>query len=305
MSAVLLGQHEPNTPEWDDLRSRGLGGSEIAAVVGLSPWVSRFALWHRKRGTLGKQEVNTGMDWGHRLEDVICDAWAEKRDMLDVERAGTFRHAERTWQLANVDRLLYDDEFRPAPVGLLEVKTAHQYDAHEWGHGPEDIPPYYRCQVLWYMDVLGVPEAHLAVLIGGSDYREYLIPYAADEAEWLREQGAAFWQTVLDGTPPDLDGSDATYQAVRELHPEINGEDVEIPGELYADYACTKKAFEAAKGAHQLAKSAVLDAMGQAQRAYFMAGDVKVPVLRRQRGRGDSVSLQPIPQPKTKKEDAA
>lgn len=304
MSAVLLGQHDPNTPEWDDLRSRGLGGSEIAAVVGLSPWVSRFALWHRKRGTLGKQTVNTGMDWGHRLEGVVCDAWAELHPEYVTQEAGTFRHEDRAWQLANVDRLLWEPR-RKKPSGLLEVKTAHQYDAHEWGHGPEDIPPYYRCQVLWYMDVLGVPEAHLAVLIGGSDFREYLIPYAADEAEWLREQGREFWQTVLDGIPPDLDGSDATYQAVRELHPEINGEDVEIPGELYADYACTKKAFEDAKSAHQEAKSRVLDAMGEAKRAYFMADDVQVPVLRRQPGRGGSVSLQPIPRPKTKKEDAA
>src|SRR5690348_3040920 len=78
MNAVLLGQLDPNTPEWDEIRSRGIGGSEIAAVVGLSPWVSRFALWHRKRGTLGKQTVNAGMDWGHRLEDAICEAWAEK-----------------------------------------------------------------------------------------------------------------------------------------------------------------------------------------------------------------------------------
>ena len=62
-----------------------LGGSEIAAVVGLSPWVSRFALWHRKRGTLGKQEVNAGMNWGHRLEPASARRLAEKREELDVE----------------------------------------------------------------------------------------------------------------------------------------------------------------------------------------------------------------------------
>ena len=301
VNAILLGALEPNSPEWDDIRSRGIGGSEIAAVVGLSPWVSRFALWHRKRGTLGKQDVNAGMNWGHRLEPVVCDAFAERHDMLDIEPAGTYCHKERPWQLANVDRLLYDDEFRPNPVGLLEVKTAHQYDAHEWGPtGTDEIPPYYRCQVLWYMDVLDVPEAHLAVLIGGSDYREYQIAYAADEAEWLREQGAEFWQTVLDGSPPELDGSDATYEAVRKLHPEINGEDVEIDQALYAAYATTKKKADEAKAEHQKAKSEVLEAMGEAKRAVIVADDLTIPVLRRQPGRGGSVSLQPIPQPKTK-----
>ena len=300
MSAVLLGDLTPNSPEWDDIRSRGIGGSEIAAVVGLSPWVSRFALWHRKRGTLGKQDVNAGMDWGHRLEPVVCDAFAEAHPEFTAMPAGTYQHAERSWQLANVDRLLWEPR-RKKPTSLLEVKTAHQYDAHEWGaDGTEDIPPYYRCQVLWYMDVLGVPEAHLAVLIGGSDYREYRITYAADEAEWLRAQGEEFWQTVLDGTPPGLDGSDATYEAVRKLHPEINGEDVEIDQALYAAYAVTKKKADEAKAEHQKAKSEVLDAMGEAKRAVIVADDLTIPVLRRQPGRGGSVSLQPIPQPKTK-----
>lgn len=298
--AVLLGREEQNSPEWHALRSNGLGGSEIAAVVGLSPWTSRFALWHRKRGTLGEQKANDGMRWGTLLEPVVCDVWASLHPDLDAQEAGTYRHAERTWQLANVDRLLFDDEFLPNPVGLLEVKTAHQYDAHEWGNGPEDIPPYYRCQVLWYMDVLGVPEAHLAVLIGGSDYREYLIPYAPDEAAWLREEGAKFWAEVQDGTPPKIDEHDATYQAVRELHPEIDGEDIDLPADLYDAYADTKATAEQATAEHRKAKAELLEAMGDAKRA-LVAG---VPVLRRQPGRGGSVSLQPIPQPKHKESAA-
>lgn len=303
MKAVLLGELTHDSPEWDEIRSRGLGGSEIAAVVGLSPWVSRFALWHRKRGTLGKQANQPAFDWGHRLEPVICDAFADAHPEFIASKAGTYRHGERKWQLANVDRLLhYDGEPFPAnePSGILEVKTAHQYDAHEWGRGPEDIPPYYRCQVLWYMDVLGVPEAHMAVLIGGSDYREYLIPYAADEAEWLREEGAKFWAEVQAGIAPDLDGHDATYQAVREMHPDINGDDVQLPAELWDAYLMTKADAEEATTEHKRIKAEVLDLMGDARRALVD----ETPVLRRQSGRGGSVSLQPIPQPKTKEHAA-
>lgn len=289
MRAVLLGRHEPNTPEWDGLRSRGLGGSEIAAVVGLSPWQSRFSLWHLKRGSIGKQEVNAGMRWGTLLEPVVCGHFASQRDMLDVQEAGTYRHHEREWQLANPDRLLWDDEH--GHVGILEVKTAHQYDAHEWGHGPEDIPPYYRCQALWYLDVLELPVAHMAVLIGGSDYREYEIRYSVDEAEWLREQGAAFWQSVIDGETPDIDGSTATYEAVRKLHPKIDGETVEIDADLHEWFQTSKRAAEQAAAEHLAAKATVLDAMGQAQ--YAEVGGERV--FRRQKARGDSVALYPTP----------
>ncbi|MGZ4518915.1 MAG: YqaJ viral recombinase family nuclease [Mycobacteriaceae bacterium] len=288
MKAVLLGQHEPNTPEWDAMRANGIGGSEIAAIVGLSPWQSRFSLWHLKRGTIDKQQVNAGMRWGTLLEPVICDHFASQRDMLDVLTAGTYRHHERAWQIANPDRLLWDDEF--GHVGILEVKTASAFDAHEWGHGPEDIPPYYRCQVLWYLDTLELPVAHVAVLIGGSDYREYKIQHSPEEAKWLRDQGEAFWQTVVSGEAPGIDGSTATYEAVRKLHPEIDGETVEIDPDLHEWFQASKKAAEAAATEHIAAKATLLDAMGEARYAEVDGARV----YRRQPNRS-GVSLVSVP----------
>lgn len=302
-TAVLLGQEVHNTPEWHALRSNGLGGSEIAAVVGLNPWVSRYVLYFRKRGELPEEPMSDRFDWGHRLEPVIAQKWNDNHPLMQMREAGTFRHAEREWQLANVDRLLIDASAprRPFTEGgdsLLEVKTAHQYDAHEWGDdGSEDIPPYYRCQVLWYMDVLGVPVAHLAVLIGGCDYREYVIPYAAEEAAWLRAEGEKFWREVREGIKPDIDTHAATYKAVRAQHPDIDRDrDVELDREVYDAYTFTKADADEATAQHRKAKAVLLDAMGDARRALVDG----TPVLRRQPGRGGSVSLQPIPQPKSK-----
>lgn len=290
MKATLLGSHEPNTPGWDALRARGIGGSEVAAIVGLSPWESRFSLFHRKRGRIGKQAVNRGMDWGTRLEPIICDRFAESRDMLDVIAGGTYAHHERPWQLGNPDRLLWDDEH--GHVGLLEAKTASAFDAHEWGKsGTAEIPPYYRCQVLWYLDVLELPTAHLAVLIGGSDYREYEIAYAADEAEWLRDQAETFWAEVIDGTDPPIDGHDATYRAVREMHPDINGDTVQIDPDLHEWFQSSKTAADLAAAQHKAAKATLLDAMGQAQ--YAAIGE-QVAYRRQPHGRG-GVALYSVP----------
>lgn len=307
MRAQLLGHHEPNTPEWDELRSHGIGGSEIAAVVGLSPWESRFSLWHRKRGALGKQRLNDGMHWGTLLEPIVCDVYAKAHPEFWVMGGGTYRHPDRPWQLGNPDRLLYPTTHVTAksdPLALFEAKTAHQYDAHEWGHGPEDIPPYYRCQVLWYLDVLELPVAHLAVLIGGSDYREYEISYSADEAEWLRAKGEEFWQSVLDDDAPDIDGSTATYEAIRELHPDIDGETVAIDPDLHEWFQSSKGVLAAADGNHRAAKSALLQAMGTAQYAE-VDGE---RVYRRQQARGGAIALYSIPpfraQPANLKEPA-
>ena len=190
MKGILLGREVHQSPEWHALRSNGIGGSEVAAIIGKSPYESRFGLWHRKRGIIGEQTANAAMSWGTRLEPVICDVFAERHDMLDLVEAGTYRNDERPWQLANVDRLLYDDEFLPDPVGILEVKTASAFDSWEWGKaGTEDVPPYYRAQVMWYLDTLGLSTAWLAVLIGGSDYREYQIAYDPADAALPAHRG--------------------------------------------------------------------------------------------------------------------
>src|SRR5690349_8562125 len=78
VSAVLLGNEPHDTPEWHALRAGGIGGSEIAAVVGLSKWTSAFELWHRKRGAIGQQAQNEAMEWGSRLEPVIAAKFAEE-----------------------------------------------------------------------------------------------------------------------------------------------------------------------------------------------------------------------------------
>ena len=70
---VFVGNFEPGSPQWQAARARGIGGSEIAAVLGLSPWESRFSLWHRKMGLAAPVAQNDVMYWGNRLEGVIRD----------------------------------------------------------------------------------------------------------------------------------------------------------------------------------------------------------------------------------------
>lgn len=288
MSAVLLGVEEPGSPEWHDLRTRGIGGSEIAAVVGLSPYESAFSLWHKKRGNISAESVGEHLGWGNRLEPIIADHFAERHPELNVANAGTYVHGSRGWQLANVDRLLHRDG--DGIVSLLEVKTSRFGD----GFGPtgtDQIPLHYRCQVMHYLDVMELPYAWVAVLIGGNEYREYVVDYDPDDALALREAGAAFWESLQVGDEPPIDASFETYEAVRELHPDIDPDlDVPVDPALYGRYMATKQDADSATAAHRQAKSELLTAMGNARRALVH----ETPVLRRQPGRNGSVSLYPV-----------
>lgn len=280
MTAVLLGTHEPNTEPWYALRRGGIGASEIAGVVGLSPYFSAFWLWHFKKGNLPAQRVSDAMDWGHRLEPVVREWFAERHPEFDVEPTpGTYRHAARDWQRCNPDGLIFHESEDPNRADYLyEGKTA-RYDDGFGPSGSDIIPLAYRCQVQQSLDIFNLPRAYVAVLIGGNEPREYVI-----EADWrdqltLRQSGEAFWKSLQNDDEPPIDCSDSTYEAVRQLNPQIDADmEYAVDPVRWHAYLQLKEAATTTAAGLQQAKSELLAAMGKARIA--KANDI--PVLRRQ-----------------------
>src|SRR4051812_37548397 len=100
MTATFLGTYLPGTPEWYEMRADKVGGSDLAAILGLSPWQSPFSLWHQKRGdTEPDIQEKPQLEWGTRLEPVIVQAWAEKHPEYRVNYApgATYAHPDYPW----------------------------------------------------------------------------------------------------------------------------------------------------------------------------------------------------------------
>jgi putative phage-type endonuclease len=259
---TVVGFFEAGTPEWHAARAAGIGGSEIAAVLGLSPYESRFSLWHRKKGLVGPVEESEPMYWGKVHEPAIARRFAELHPELLVAPSPTYSAAGRPWQIANPDRKLYGD----GPVELLEIKTAR--DADLWGEEHTDqIPVWYRCQCLWYLDVLGAQRCHVAVLIAGSEYREYVIDYNADEAALLRDAGARFMHDLEHDVRPDIDGHSATYQTVRVLPEGLDDVDVEVDPLLVRRFHDAQDAAWEAEDELTACKASLLDLIDTGRRA--------------------------------------
>lgn len=283
MSATVIPTLTPGSPEWREQRMGGLGGSEIAAVLGLSPWESRFSLWHHKAGIHTRpDEDNEQMEWGRRLEPLVLAKWAEVHSAERYLMSGaTYRNDQRAWQLAAPDGLAFQTNVDDPVPWVVEAKTSR--DSVGWGDPlTDDIPVYYRAQVMHYMDTLGAPVAHVAVLIGGSDYREYIVDYDRDEAMFIREQAVQFLDDVAQGNRPPIDGADATYQVIRELHPEIDDADVDLDDALANEVGRARRALADAEDDVARVKSQVAEAMGNARRAFY----AEQCVARRQ-ARGD------------------
>ena len=269
MSPILLGTPEPHSDEWHAMRANGIGASEIAAVLGLNPWLSPFTLWHVKAGTVEPDRAgNAATYWGTIHEPAICAEWARLNPWADVQWCGTYARADEPWMTASPDRLVVDDE---TTVAVLEAKTARSADG--WGpDGSDEIPVHYRCQVMQQMHVMEVPVAYVAVLIGGSDFRTYTIDYDPAEAAMLADAGRAFWQSVQDGTPPPLDGSDSTSVTVRRLHPDVEDTEEVIDDDLAAEYLSAVAAAKESDAAKAAATNRMLDAIGSARVAVDSTG---------------------------------
>jgi putative phage-type endonuclease len=262
--AVHIGTWAAGTDEWLEARRVTINGSEIAAVMGISPYDSPFSLWHRKAGRIGDIEQSDVMYWGNQLEDIIRVEF-NQRTGRTFAPAGLFRHHERTWQGGGPDGIDGGE--------ILEVKTA-RYD-EGWGEpGTDEIPVQYRAQCLWYLDVFGYQVCHVAVLIAGSDYREYRVEYQADEVAEMRTAGRAFLDTLEAEQPPSIDGHAATYEAVRELHPLIEPARVEIPARIAIPYLHSLAASKAAKEEQRRCSALMADAMGTAKDALYLGSRI-------------------------------
>src|SRR5690606_24840656 len=127
--------------------------------------------------------------------------------------------------------------------------------------GTDQIPLYYRTQIQWYLDVLGLEVAHVAVLTARLEFREYTVRYDADDAAILRRRAEMFLDSLMFNEPPDFDGARSTYATVRELHPAIDGTTVELTFEEAAAYCAAKHALKAAEEAELHQRSILADRM--------------------------------------------
>ena len=211
-------------------RRTGLGSSDAAVVVGLSPWTSRFDLFLDK--VLGRpgQSESEAMRWGNLLEEPIAVEVAARTGLDLAYSVETFRHADRPWMLAHIDRLVLE---AGCIVAVLEIKTASRRAAEEWGpSGTDRIPLHYVPQVAHQMAVLDVPRCHVAALLNGCELRTYTVPRDLVLEQILLEEEAAFWWHVENQVPPEPDGAASAAEWIRSWHARPQDEVLAAPPEL-------------------------------------------------------------------------
>lgn len=273
----------PNgSKEWLEERGKGIGGSDIAAIVGYSKWESAYSLWCKKTGLIQDSTTSSAMEWGNRLEDVIIDKFADEHpDFTLLRNVGSWAHNERPWQKANPDGLYFDAN---GELCLLEVKTAQYED--DWKTltpGEYDVPLHYQTQVQWYLQTLGLSKGTVIVLFHGNLYKEITFEAMPFMQDINLEDAAKFWEHVQEKKRPEWDGSDVTVEAVRKQHPDIDADESVELMELAAEYKIADEQVKAYTDTLNRTKAEILDIMGNAK--YGTYGG-EVVFVRSARGQG-------------------
>lgn len=212
--------------EWLALRSTYIGGSDAAAVVGLNPFSSPYALWAEKTGQIPGFSGNLATEVGTYLEEFVAQKFAAETGKKVRKCNQSFLNSDYPFAIANIDREIVGED------AGLEIKTTSELNMKKFKGG--EYPANYYCQCVHYIAMTGKKRWYLAVLIGNRDFQWFTIE--RDEAEIAALMGAEadFWELVKNRTPPVTDGSRATTDAIKTIFAESSEDTVDLTLKLPA-----------------------------------------------------------------------
>lgn len=232
---------QENEKEWLAVRTKGIGGSDVGAICGVSPFSSARQVYFNKTGQF-EEALKPGaaaqerMHFGHLLEPIVADEFAKRTGKKLVEAEATFAHKDFPWMRANVDRLIVDDN--GVPYGILECKTTSEYNNEEWENG--DILMSYVYQLNWYLHILDLKYGAFACLVGGNKFYHYEV-FRNDELirDTILPTVTDFWHNnVLALKEPELQATDTEFANITYAEVEKNSE-ITLTGDTENDLART------------------------------------------------------------------
>lgn len=287
--AKVLGVADENSPEWLQLKTTGIGGSEMLAALGYKSYVKKDgtfsklnakdqAQWvsdtaNNKAKTFTEEDVNdetTGpAARGHAWEPALLAHYQNDHDDVEVAVGKQTWKGDYDFQTVNVDGIIRDKDTHQ-PVGLLECKNSDKPE--KWENG---VPPEYKAQVLDYLDATGLGYCDLVARVDGE-----MTTYRVNKDDPIDASGKKFSDLA-----PDVEDRWKEVKSAAERIRESEGEDdptqirrrVDIPNDWrgvnnsaasmeglgIGNYQTLKDELNARKKAGETVDSAVRDIISQ------------------------------------------
>lgn len=203
--------HQPQRLE--RTRPFGIGGSDISAILGLSPYKSALEFWSELVSSHQEPERDMlHLRFGQHAESFIAKEYERHTGLFTVAHPKTIFHQTHGFMYGHVDRFVVDTPDTPAVVDgtitastILECKTASAFSRSDWGDaGTDQVPSAYLIQCAWYMAVTDCEAVDLAALIGNSEMRVFTIKRDLQLEALITLHAKNFWfDHVLSQIPPE------------------------------------------------------------------------------------------------------
>lgn len=181
-------------------RQKYLGGSDVAGILGISPWRTPLDVYLDKiepRAEAMSPERQRVLSRGKRMEPYVIDLLAEETGLVIVQRGARYRDPELDFLAAEIDAEAESGE-------NVEIKTVSPFKAKEWGEQQsDDIPLHYAAQAMHGLMVTNRAVCVFGVLIGADDFRIYRVERDDVTIKAIRAQEVEFWGHVQSRTPPE------------------------------------------------------------------------------------------------------
>lgn len=202
--------HFETREEWLANRSRGIGASEAAQVIGVSPWGTPIDLWKLKTGKSKAKDLgdNPNVRLGVMLEPPLRTMFSALHPEYEVSYKpyDIIFQSENPWLYATLDGELHAED---GHTGILEIKTANPTSKTEWAEWNNQVPPKYYAQICHQLLATDFEFAYLFAFLQGMDktqatLREYRFDKAdcVEDMEYLLTEEIEFWHYVKTNTMP-------------------------------------------------------------------------------------------------------
>lgn len=196
---------------WLEGRQKGIGASEAAAILGMSPWMNSMKLWRLKTGAEQPKDLskNERVEQGNRLEGALRGLYQALHPEYQVEYHpfDTLAQRDKPWLFATLDGELIR---QGGERGILEIKTATMANGAAWEKWRDAVPDYYYSQILHQFLATQYPFAVLFAalfdLSGGISLRTYTFEReeCQEDMDYVAAKELEFWKHVEAGTLPPM-----------------------------------------------------------------------------------------------------
>lgn len=174
-----------------ETRKTCLGGSDIAAVLGLSRYKTALSVWAEKTGRIEPENISDKLQvkLGIKMEQIVSELFMEETGKKLHRVNETLVHKDYPFLQGHIDRRVVGEQ------AIVEIKTTSAYNKKDWDNG--NAPQEYLIQLMFYMGLTNSSVGYLVGLIGNSDLK--IIPVYRDEQviTSIMNKAATFWNKYI------------------------------------------------------------------------------------------------------------